>query len=384
MSNTVYNCTPYIVELWNSEKTQVLKTYKPNADRDWLIHMKFKAKNMKTTIGDGIPVNIGQEHIGHTCQELVIRSREKEGILIVTPKIARELIGHRTDLGFTVIVPSSNPEKIVDTKTDNTIAVTEFDMVKFDPKHVNKSEVFFSEKQLERLKQAKNIPKPKTHTKVPRIVHEIWIGEHTISNERQEYMDTWKNACEKEGWKYELWGNDRLTPDYFPLTWDRIVEIQEYMKKTGKNRYAQIADFMRYEILYHHGGLYVDTTMRLVQSLSTIEKYAGNSTLWISGESDIIYISIGFMGSIPHHPAHHLAIATISEIDITNNRLNVTSGPWYWKMWVELFYDNFVCNFPTIKIYPKSPTFEYIIDGSLPDILNAFTFRKWTMGASWL
>ena len=87
---------------------------------------------------------------------------------------------------------------------------------------------------------------------IPKIFHQIWIGS-ALPPVLKPFMNTFKKM---PGYKYKLWKNTDLTEQNFPITWPYIQHIMARRKII----YAMIADLMRLEILYHYGGIYVDTT----------------------------------------------------------------------------------------------------------------------------
>ena len=49
---------------------------------------------------------------------------------------------------------------------------------------------------------------PQTTTKIPKIIHQIWIGNRQIPKELQKYQLTWKK--ENPDWEYKLWTNEEV------------------------------------------------------------------------------------------------------------------------------------------------------------------------------
>ena len=80
---------------------------------------------------------------------------------------------------------------------------------------------------------------------IPKIIHQIWIGPNKIPN---IWMDTIKNFCKKYDYKYMLWDNNAV--NNFTLTNKVYYDIEK--------TYNGKSDILRYEILYNHGGIYID------------------------------------------------------------------------------------------------------------------------------
>ena len=110
-----------------------------------------------------------------------------------------------------------------------------------------------------------DISKRMKNNQIPKIVHQIWIGSE-MPDILKMYTNGWKKM---RGWDYKLWGNNDLHKDNFPITWDLIKKIMCLEKPV----YAMIADLMRLEILYHHGGVYLDTTFEKVKNCEQLLNY---------------------------------------------------------------------------------------------------------------
>lgn len=80
-------------------------------------------------------------------------------------------------------------------------------------------------------------------TNIPKRLHVIWIGDD--SKRPTKLIDSWK--AKHGGWEYWEWGND----DLYSRKWKNQSLIDVYLKE---KRYPGVADVMRYEILYEHGG----------------------------------------------------------------------------------------------------------------------------------
>jgi hypothetical protein len=191
---------------------------------------------------------------------------------------------------------------------------------------------------------------------IPKIIHQIWIGEKmpTIIS---KYTSSFKDM---KGYYYKLWKNDDLCEANFPNTWKYIKK----MLQRKKIIYAMIGDLMRLEILYHHGGIYVDTTFEAVKSLDYIlDNYEliGNSKFIMSNEKNCnlkcrgidnkLYISNSFIISTPCYIVLERLISKkyLSNIDFAQ-KANLATGPYYVR--TGILYDNEVAILPTDLIYP--------------------------------
>lgn len=82
---------------------------------------------------------------------------------------------------------------------------------------------------------------------IPRKLHIVWVGDE--SKRPDNCINTWRNK--NPGWEIKVWGNDDLSGQ----TWRNAHHMEQFAKR---QELCGIADLMRYEILYEHGGLAVD------------------------------------------------------------------------------------------------------------------------------
>jgi mannosyltransferase OCH1-like enzyme len=208
--------------------------------------------------------------------------------------------------------------------------------------------------------------------KIPKLFHQIWFGDN-IPQLKQKWLNGNKKKLESEGgWTYKLWQSKDLNLENFPQT------LKYILKALKLKRYAMAADLARYEILYIHGGVYMDANMELQQKrLTTMlnRAFKYNKTLIVAHEDkDVVplhasiqitkggktvtrkYISNGFIAVIPKHIALKRATDRnrLNKINWRNKMINQETGPFYWR---ESIKDNDIKNILVLKtkeIYPFS------------------------------
>ena len=95
---------------------------------------------------------------------------------------------------------------------------------------------------------------------IPKIIHQIWLGPF---NPPTKWLDSWKNTHVPAGWEYWLWRDSDVTPLYNQIAFELAPE------------YCRKADILRYEILYNHGGVYIDADtfcLKQIDPLLNIEE----------------------------------------------------------------------------------------------------------------
>lgn len=121
---------------------------------------------------------------------------------------------------------------------------------------------------------------------IPHVIHYCWFGGKPLSNLAQKCIESWKKYC----------------PDYEIVRWDESnTDLQscDYVKEAyDAKKWAFVSDFVRFQVLYEHGGLYFDTDVQLVKPIDfileqgpfmSIESYPG----LFAGGNDSILINPG-------------------------------------------------------------------------------------------
>lgn len=90
---------------------------------------------------------------------------------------------------------------------------------------------------------------------IPKKIHYMWLGGKTIPDKLQKCIDSWKKYC----------------PDYEIIEWNENnydISKHIYMKQAYDSKaYGFVPDYARLDILYNHGGFYLDTDVELLKSL---------------------------------------------------------------------------------------------------------------------
>lgn len=163
----------------------------------------------------------------------------------------------------------------------------------------------------------RGIDKP-AYLQIPKTIHQIWIGG-TLPEKYKGLQRTWQEK--HPGWEYRLWTDADLAA--FPFTdrarFERAVSIGEK------------ADIFRYEILYHYGGLYVDTDFECLRSFDNVHSSCDFYVGLEAALSDTQGPAIGnaLIGSVPGHPILASCLKEISRKPpgATPDEVQSVSGP---------------------------------------------------------
>jgi|GEM_PF-2433218 len=96
--------------------------------------------------------------------------------------------------------------------------------------------------------------------KIPKIIHQIWIGPKPFPEKYVEYAQTCTSL--NPGWEYKLWTNDdvedilAINPKYTSL----YKEYEKHGHITGQK------DILEFLILYKNGGLFLDADIKCIKS----------------------------------------------------------------------------------------------------------------------
>lgn len=121
---------------------------------------------------------------------------------------------------------------------------------------------------------------------IPKKIHYCWFGKKPLPPEALKCINSWKKFC----------------PDYEIIEWNESnydINKNEYVKYTYENKkYAFLSDYVRLDIIYNEGGIYLDTDVELLKSLDDLlcnDGYIGMEQV------GTINTGQGF-GAIKHHP----------------------------------------------------------------------------------
>lgn len=91
--------------------------------------------------------------------------------------------------------------------------------------------------------------------KIPKKIHYIWFGNGEKSELIKKCISSWKDNL--KGWEFIEWNESNYD-----------INKCNYIKEAyQEKKYAFAADYARFDILYEHGGIYLDTDVELLKSI---------------------------------------------------------------------------------------------------------------------
>lgn len=121
---------------------------------------------------------------------------------------------------------------------------------------------------------------------IPKKIHYCWFGRNPLPKEAIKCIESWKKYC----------------PDFEIIEWNENnydLNKNEYVKFTYENKkYAFLTDYVRLDIIYNEGGIYLDTDVELLKPLDDLLDCNGYIGMEQVGT---INTGQGF-GAVKHHP----------------------------------------------------------------------------------
>ena len=115
--------------------------------------------------------------------------------------------------------------------------------------------------------------------KIPKIIHYCWFGQNDMSQKQLQCIQSWKKHL----------------PDYEIRKWDETNTSMDHpfiSLSYSAEKFAFVADYVRFKVLHEFGGIYLDTDMFLLKSLN---HFLPNDSFF--GAEDQDYISSGIIGA---------------------------------------------------------------------------------------
>ena len=239
------------------------------------------------------------------------------------------------------------------------------------------------------------------NSNIPRVIHQIWSNiEEPLPDFFREFMKTWRKH--HPDWKYIIWDNGKMNgfiQEFYPEYWISYNSAKYNIQKW---------DIIRYVILYHYGGMYVDVDYECRGSLESLLE--NNKGCYFSGgpvfnENSLDWennFNNSLMISIPQHPFMRLIIdSAFCELMMKRNYPNKfievlsTTGPALLTKLYKTNADNsdvyiipsmFVTplNYSDVEQYMSgntSPAFtKYIQDKLMKAVAVHYFMRTWLAG----
>ena len=121
---------------------------------------------------------------------------------------------------------------------------------------------------------------------IPKKIHYCWIGGNPLPESAKKCIKSWRKYC----------------PDYEIIEWNETnydFSKIPYMKEAYEaKKWGFVPDYARLDIIYTHGGIYIDTDVEMVRSFDPLLELPG-----FAGFQDERYVALGLgFGAEPGNP----------------------------------------------------------------------------------
>ena len=114
---------------------------------------------------------------------------------------------------------------------------------------------------------------------IPKIIHYCWFGNGEIPEKDKKCIESWKKFC----------------PDYEIKLWNESnydIKKNKYMYQAYQSKkWGFVPDYARLDIIYNHGGIYLDTDVEIIKNIDFLldnKGFAGYE------HPDIVALGLGF------------------------------------------------------------------------------------------
>lgn len=196
--------------------------------------------------------------------------------------------------------------------------------------------------------------------KIPKIIHQIWLGPNLPPSYFHDFQARWKSL--HPDWEYHLWSESELEALQLD-NWDLVEKSQNWAEK---------ADIIRCDLLDKFGGVYLDVDMEPCHSINELhEKYDFYAGLEhphkIATTNNRVWVGISIMASRPGHAImknwKKRIRAGWDEVDLRFSSpiervINHTYFPFTHAVYQEIDQNgNVDIVFPATYLYPIAPAY---------------------------
>ena len=194
---------------------------------------------------------------------------------------------------------------------------------------------------------------------IPRIIHQVffYISDDKIPENLQTAQRSWQQF--NPTFQYILWNAtivDSLIQHHYPAQWD-VYRSYSY--------WVQRADFARYIILHHYGGIYSDIDVACSKNMWVVNRTIPSNSEFVMYKTRPIGVSNDFLMSKPRHPFISSVINGLSN-----------ANRWYLIPYLTVF-------FSTGPLYLYGRYNAYQNKNDILILNSTHSFLRHKTGASW-
>lgn len=189
----------------------------------------------------------------------------------------------------------------------------------------------------------------KPQTKIPKVIHQIWLESDMIPQEQSSRMDTWKVDYIKEHpeYLYILWTKSKIEK----LDWQPMLKQIYQLEKDPRGK----SDIVKLLILHQMGGIVIDPNAIWVNKSNLddlIEKaYQQNNNMFLGREPNQNWVSNSVIGSVKKHTALAFLLNKLEEI--SNGYSEIRQKTPTWNVTGPVFVNRAIMDNYPITIFPE-------------------------------
>lgn len=137
---------------------------------------------------------------------------------------------------------------------------------------------------------------------IPKVIHYMWLGRNVMPDKLKYCIESWHRYC--PDYEIKCWNEDNYD-----------IDSALYMKQAYEaGKYGFVPDYARVDILYRHGGIYLDTDVELKRNIDELlyQRAFCSVEKW-----QLINLG-GCSGAVPNHPAMGLLLQEREKIPFLN------------------------------------------------------------------
>lgn len=172
-----------------------------------------------------------------------------------------------------------------------------------------------SKKEVSGSELENNKVESNTETQIPKIIHQIWIGNSPMPNHCVEFTKQMKEL--NPDYEYHLWGNE-----IFDEIYKDDIFLKYYRTNPEVFKWAFIADRIRLLLLRDYGGIYVDVDAKPIQSFDVVLDKLEPYHTFFSGlkpsQNNNTLVDCTVYGSAPNSRIINLCLDTYTNVEWAN------------------------------------------------------------------
>ena len=150
---------------------------------------------------------------------------------------------------------------------------------------------------------------------IPKKIHYCWFGGNPLPEWATQYINSWTKFC----------------PDYDIIQWDETnydVNKIDYMKQAYQlKKWGFVPDYARLDIIYNHGGVYLDVDVEIIKPFDDLLKENG-----FAGFESVKFVALGLgFGAEKGNPVIKEMMEQYERMSFINDdgTLNLLASPSY-------------------------------------------------------